>query len=241
MSEPEQSKSETPSKNDLNEFIPSKEPKESSGAQKYNSSSVKKGENKLHQLLEEKDDLMQDDEDIQNISFSLSQCDDMNDLLDNFSNKSDEKLEFEYESTTNEEGLEMIEDFLKESTRQILNNKKGFDEDVKKMTNDFYNDLIKNINEPQKDFKKKYKYPLDKTKNTFYKTQSESITSDEITHKFKNDLIGQTYENKQSGDVAQNFGKVFSLNSKNKSNGSNSQYIGEEDDEDKIIEIRKKK
>ena len=146
MSEPEQSKSETPSKNDLNEFIPSKEPKESSGAQKYNSSSVKKGENKLHQLLEEKDDLMQDDEDIQNISFSLSQCDDMNDLLDNFSNKSDEKLEFEYESTTNEEGLEMIEDFLKESTRQILNNKKGFDEDVKKMTNDFYNDLIKNIN-----------------------------------------------------------------------------------------------
>ena len=94
----------------------------------------------------------------------LKECDDLKEL-DNFSNKSDEKLEFEYESTTNEEGLEMIEDFLKESTRQILNNKKGFDEDVKKMSDNFYTDLIKNISE--KDPKRKFKnYPLDKTKNT---------------------------------------------------------------------------
>ena len=204
-----------------------------------NKPTIRKVKTQLHDLLEENEEEMQEEEDIQNISFSLSNCDDMNDLLDNFSNKSEEKFELEYESTTNEEGLELIEDFLKESTKQILNNKKGFDEDVKKISNEFYNNLIKNIN-IQKDIKKNIKpHYLDKTKNTNYMTKSESITSDEQT-KFKNDLIGQTFENKD-GDV---YGKVFSLKSKNSlisREKNSSQYIAEEDEEDKIIEIKKKK
>ena len=204
-----------------------------------NKPTIRKVKTQLHDLLEENEEEMQEEEDIQNISFSLSNCDDMNDLLDNFSNKSEEKFELEYESTTNEEGLELIEDFLKESTKQILNNKKGFDEDVKKISNEFYNNLIKNIN-IQKDIKKNIKpHYLDKTKNTNYMTKSESITSDEQT-KFKNDLIGQTFENKD-GDI---YGKVFSLKSKNSlisREKNSSQYIAEEDEEDKIIEIKKKK
>lgn len=204
-----------------------------------NKPTIRKVKTQLHDLLEENEEEMQEEEDIQNISFSLSNCDDMNDLLDNFSNKSEEKFELEYESTTNEEGLELIEDFLKESTKQILNNKKGFDEDVKKISNEFYSNLIKNIN-IQKDIKKNIKpHYLDKTKNTNYMTKSESITSDEQT-KFKNDLIGQTFENKD-GDV---YGKVFSLKSKNSlisREKNSSQYIAEEDEEDKIIEIKKKK
>ena len=204
-----------------------------------NKPTIRKVKTQLHDLLEENEEEMQEEEDIQNISFSLSNCDDMNDLLDNFSNKSEEKFELEYESTTNEEGLELIEDFLKESTKQILNNKKGFDEDVKKISNEFYNNLIKNIN-IQKDIKKNIKpHYLDKTKNTNYMTKSESITSDEQT-KFKNDLIGQTFENKD-GDV---YGKVFSLKSKNSlisREKNSSQYIAEEDEEDKIIEIKKKR
>ena len=204
-----------------------------------NKPAIRKVKTQLHDLLEENEEEMQEEEDIQNISFSLSNCDDMNDLLDNFSNKSEEKFELEYESTTNEEGLELIEDFLKESTKQILNNKKGFDEDVKKISNEFYSNLIKNIN-IQKDIKKNIKpHYLDKTKNTNYMTKSESITSDEQT-KFKNDLIGQTFENKD-GDI---YGKVFSLKSKNSlisREKNSSQYIAEEDEEDKIIEIRKKR
>ena len=72
----------------------------------------------------------------------------MNDLLEVFSNKSnksEEKIELEYESTTNDEGLELIEDFLRESTKQILNSKKGTDEDVKKMSSEFYSDLIQDV------------------------------------------------------------------------------------------------
>ena len=221
-----------------NDFF-TKKSKSQAATKVANKPAIRKVKIQLHDLLEENEEEMQEEEDIQNISFSLSNCDDMNDLLDNFSNKSEEKFELEYESTTNEEGLELIEDFLKESTKQILNNKKGFDEDVKKISNEFYNNLIKNIN-IQKDIKKNIKpHYLDKTKNTNYMTKSESITSDEQT-KFKNDLIGQTFENKD-GDI---YGKVFSLKSKNSlisREKNSSQYIAEEDEEDKIIEIKKKR
>ena len=200
-----------------------------------------KTDNMLQELLEEdNEEEMSEEEDIQNLSFSLSKCDDMNDLLDNFSNKSEEKIEVDYESTTNEEGFGIIEDFLKDSTKQIILNKKGFDEDIKKMSNNFYNDLIKNINinlnvQKEKNIKSHY---VDNTKNTNYITKSESINSEENTLKFKNDNknnIGQNYA----------YDKIQSLNSKNKntSNDKNSsEYISEEEDEeDKIIEIKKRR
>ena len=200
---------------------------------------IKKVKTQFYDLLEEnEDEIKEEEEDIQNISFSLSNCDDMNDLLDNFSNKSDEKVELEYESTTNEEGIKLIEDYLTESTKQILNSKKGLDEDVKKMSNEFYSNLVKNIN-IQKYIKKNVKpHYLDKTKNTNYMTKSESINSDEQI-KFKNDLIGQTMENKENFA----FGKVFSLKSKNSISGGKISYqnVDEEEQDEKIIEIKKKK
>lgn len=205
----------------------------------------KKMTNRLFDLEEknEEENSEEEEEDIQNISFSLSNCDDMNDFLDNFSNKSDEKIEIEYESTTNEEGFEIIEEFIRENTKQILNSKKGFDEDVKKMTTEFYSDLVKNLN-ITKDIKKRPHY-LDKTKNSNYLTKSESLTSDEHNTKFKNDLVGQTLENRPS-DVGQSygFGKIFSITSKNKSisgDKNSSQSIPEEDEDDKIINIKKKR
>ena len=203
-----------------------------------NNNTIKKVKTQFYDLLEENEDEIKEEEDIQNISFSLSNCDDMNDLLDNFSNKSDEKVELEYESTTNEEGIKLIEDYLTESTKQILNSKKGLDEDVKKMSNEFYSNLVKNIN-IQKYIKKNVKpHYLDKTKNTNYMTKSESINSDEQI-KFKNDLIGQTMENKENFA----FGKVFSLKSKNSISGGKISYqnVDEEEQDEKIIEIKKKK
>ena len=198
--------------------------------------------NKLFDLVEKNEDALSDDDDIQNISFSLSNCDDMNDFLDNFSNKSDEQVELEYESTTNEEGFELIEEFLRENTKQILNSKKGFDEDAKKMSSEFFNDLVKNTL-LQKDIKKRPHY-LDKTKNTNYFTKSESITSDEQTHKFKNDLVGQTSETRQGdGGISYVFGKVNSINSIKKINyhDKNSSQSDDDDENDKIINIIKKK
>ena len=194
----------------------------------------------LQDLVEEKEEEISGEEDKQNISFSLSNCNDMDDLLENFSQKSDEKIELEFENTTNEEGLLLINDFLKESTKQLLNSKKGFDEDVKKMSTEFYGDLIKNFNN-QRYLKKNNKpHYLDKTKNTNYMTKSESITSEEVT-KFKNDLIGQTFENK---DGENGFGKINTLKSKGSTfhEKVSSSFIEEDDDEEEnIIEIKKKK
>ena len=203
---------------------------------------IRKVKSLLYDLLEENEEEVQDEEEFQNISFSLSDCDDMNDLLDHFSDNSEDKFELEYQSTTNKECIDIIEDFIKDSTKQILNSKKGFDEDAKKMSNEFYSNLVKNIY-LKKDLKKNKPHYLDKTKNTNCMTKSETINSDEQT-KFKNDLIGHTLENKEKeNDV---YGKVFSLKSKNSlsliSRGKNSsQFIVEEDEDDNIIQIKKKK
>jgi hypothetical protein len=105
--------------------------------------------NKLKELIEKNEEYAEEEEeeeeDIKNISFELLNVNDMTDLLDNFSDKSDEKIELEFQSTTNEEGIELIEDYLKETTKQILENRKGFDKDAKKLSEEFYNDFIKNL------------------------------------------------------------------------------------------------
>ena len=102
--------------------------------------------NKLKELIEENEESFFQDEDINNISFELSNVNDMEDLLDNFSNKSDEKINLEFESTTNEEGIQLIDEFLKESTKQIVNNRKKFDKDVVNMTEEYYSNLVNEIN-----------------------------------------------------------------------------------------------
>ena len=241
-------KSLTPTQNEIKDLIVPKFSQEQTDIKKPSTLQSKHLTNKLHNILDENEEEIIDEEDIHNISFSLSENDDMNDLLDNFSNKSDDKVQLEFESTTNEEGMELIEDFLRETTKQILNNKKGFDEDIKKMSSEFYKDLVKKVIPPKDiDYNKSKPNYLDKTKNTNYKNQSESMISDEATNKFKNDLIGQTFEKRQSEEFGHNYTK-YSNNSKNKSKSksidkidSNSLEEEEEEDEDKIIEIKKKK
>ena len=225
-------KSLTPRQNEIKDLIVPKFSQEKTDIRKPSTLQNRNITNKLHNLLDENEDEIIDEEDIHNISFSLSDNEDMNDMLDNFSDKSDEKVELEFESTTNEEGLELIEDFLRETTKQILNNKKGFDDDIKKMSSEFYSNLVKTI-APEKDieYNKAKQNNLDKTKNTNYKNQSESMIS-AGTHKFKKDEFGQNYSK-------------YSNNSKNKSKSdkidSNSLEEEEDDEEDKIIEIKKKK
>jgi len=209
---------------------------------------------KLKELIEENEESFFQDEDINNISFELSNVNDMDDLLDNFSNKSDEKINLEFESTTNEEGIQLIDDFLKESAKQIIDNRQKFDKDVVKMSEEYYSNLVNNLNkiipnnttkQVNKNFdrmdsvnsnsiniiteknliiKKNY---LDKRGSNIL---SESMASEENL-KLKKELIGQT------DNITQSNGKFYLFGNKNK---TSSKYIIDELDDDKIIQIRKK-
>ena len=101
----------------------------------------------LNELQEQNEEFLEEEEeeDIQDISFELSNVNDMGDLLDNFSNKSDDKIELEFESTKKEEGIELIEEYLKESTKQIFENKKGLDKDAVNISKEFYSNLVNNL------------------------------------------------------------------------------------------------
>ena len=224
--------------------------------------------NKLKELIEKNEEYAEEEEeeeeDIKNISFELLNVNDMTDLLDNFSDKSDEKIELEFQSTTNEEGIELIEDYLKESTKQILENRKGFDKDAKKLSEEFYNDFIKNLDKNKLNTENdidNLKKNLDVSLNRGNSKEEYNSFIDNFNNIIDNkrksymeskgsNMISESYT---SGDNtpelkyflgqsdSQKNGKIFSLNNKYK---NSSKFIVDEADEeklDKIIEIRKKK
>ena len=224
--------------------------------------------NKLKELIEKNEEYAEEEEeeeeDIKNISFELLNVNDMTDLLDNFSDKSDEKIELEFQSTTNEEGIELIEDYLKETTKQILENRKGFDKDAKKLSEEFYNDFIKNLDKNKLNTENdidNLKKNLDISLNRGNSKEEYNSFIDNFNNIIDNkrksymeskgsNMISESYT---SGDNtpelkyflgqsdSQKNGKIFSLNNKYK---NSSKFIVDEADEeklDKIIEIRKKK
>ena len=224
--------------------------------------------NKLKELIEKNEEYAEEEEeeeeDIKNISFELLNVNDMTDLLENFSDKSDEKIELEFQSTTNEEGIELIEDYLKESTKQILENRKGFDKDAKKLSEEFYNDFIKNLDKNKLNTENdidNLKKNLDVSLNRGNSKEEYNSFIDNFNNIIDNkrksymeskgsNMISESYT---SGDNtpklkyflgqsdSQKNGKIFSLNNKYK---NSSKFIVDEADEeklDKIIEIRKKK
>ena len=224
--------------------------------------------NKLKELIEKNEEYAEEEEeeeeDIKNISFELLNVNDMTDLLDNFSDKSDEKIELEFQSTTNEEGIELIEDYLKETTKQILENRKGFDKDAKKLSEEFYNDFIKNLDKNKLNTENdidNLKKNLDISLNRGNSKEEYNSFIDNFNNIIDNkrksymeskgsNMISESYT---SGDNtpelkyflgqsdSQKNGKIFSLN--NKYNNSSKFIVDEADEEklDKIIEIRKKK
>ena len=222
--------------------------------------------NKLKELIEKNEESDEEEEeeedDIKNISFELLNINDMNDLLDNFSDKSDEKIELEFQDTTNEEGIELIDEYLKESTKQFLENRRGFDKEAKKLGEEFYTDFIENLNidnvnnnndidnlkknleinlirgNSKEDYNSLNDNPIIDIKRKSYMESKgsnmiyESYTSDDNTPKLKY-YLGQSDSQKN--------GKIFSLSNKYK---NNSKFIVDEADEeklDKIVEVRKKK
>lgn len=224
--------------------------------------------NKLKELIEKNEEYAEEEEeeeeDIKNISFELLNVNDMTDLLDNFSDKSDEKIELEFQSTTNEEGIELIEDYLKESTKQILENRKGFDKDAKKLSEEFYNDFIKNLDknklntendidnlkknldislnrgnskEEYNSFIDNFNNIIDNKRKSYMESKGSNMISESYTSGDNTPKLNYFLGQSDS----QKNGKIFSLNNKYK---NSSKFIVDEADEeklDKIIEIRKKK
>ena len=224
--------------------------------------------NKLKELIEKNEEYAEEEEeeeeDIKNISFELLNVNDMADLLDNFSDKSDEKIELEFQSTTNEEGIELIEEYLKESTKQILEGRKGFDKEAKKLSEEFYNDFVKNLDKnklnTENDIdnlkknldislnrgnsKEEYNSFLDNFNNIIdnkRKSYMESKGSNMISESYTSGDNTPKLKYFLGQSDSQKNGKIFSLNNKYK---NSSKFIVDEADEeklDKIIEIRKKK
>ena len=224
--------------------------------------------NKLKELIEKNEEYAEEEEeeeeDIKNISFELLNVNDMTDLLDNFSDKSDEKIELEFQSTTNEEGIELIEDYLKETTKQILENRKGFDKDAKKLSEEFYNDFIKNLDknklntendidnlkknldislnrgnskEEYNSFIDNFNNIIDNKRKSYMESKGSNMISESYTSGDNTPKLNYFLGQSDS----QKNGKIFSLNNKYK---NSSKFIVDEADEeklDKIIEIRKKK
>lgn len=224
--------------------------------------------NKLKELIEKNEEYAEEEEeeeeDIKNISFELLNVNDMADLLDNFSDKSDEKIELEFQSTTNEEGIELIEEYLKESTKQILEGRKGFDKEAKKLSEEFYNDFVKNLDknklntendidnlkknldislnrgnskEEYNSFLDNFNNIIDNKRKSYMESKGSNMISESYT---SGDNTPKLKYFLGQGDSQKN-GKIFSLNNKYK---NSSKFIVDEADEeklDKIIEIRKKK
>ena len=224
--------------------------------------------NKLKELIEKNEEYAEEEEeeeeDIKNISFELLNVNDMADLLDNFSDKSDEKIELEFQSTTNEEGIELIEEYLKESTKQILEGRKGFDKEAKKLSEEFYNDFIKNLDknklntendidnlkknldislnrgnskEEYNSFLDNFNNIIDNKRKSYMESKGSNMISESCTSGDNTPKLKYFLGQSDS----QKNGKIFSLNNKYK---NSSKFIVDEADEeklDKIIKIRKKK
>lgn len=206
----------------------------------------------LNELQEQNEEYLEEEEeeDIQDISFELSNLNDMNDLLDNFSNKSDDKVELEFESTTKEEGIQLIEDYLKENTKQIFENKKGLDKEAVNMSKEFYKDLINDLKNNDNDLSKNLIIQRNSTNksnkddfnsyNDNYSNNNIMKINDKKRKSYKESKGSYMYSESGTSEdytpklknyfLGQNdTGKMFSLKNKNR---SSSKYIIDEEDKE---------
>ena len=149
-------------------------------------------------------------EHLSRLSFSISKSSDMDGLLDNFSNKSDEVPEIEYKKITYEESVELMRKFNKNSFKALKNTRKGFDEEVKLLTEDFYNDLIVS-HDPNK------KKPIKKS-ISYIKVETLSGQAERM-RKFKHDLsikLKNRFRNVRQSNESDSIGKKSTMKSKNK-------------------------
>ena len=186
----------------------------------------------------------------------------MDDLLENFLDSSGEKINLEFESTTNEEGIELIDEYLKDTLKQMIeDNKKGFDKDCVKMSKDLYSNIISNLNfnlnfnESLKNsnffnLRTASKEDLISNNDTFNINEDKKFTNKRKSYAESrgSNLISESITSEDNtpkfkkdligqNDNISNFGKVFSL--ANKLNKIPSKFIIDENEEDKINDTQR--
>ena len=166
---------------------------------------------KSKSIVSKKDD---NSEKLSDASFSLSKPSDIDDLYDNLSKESKEKLNFVYESTlqTAEADLNQEIDLQFE---KMAKKEPGFDNNIKLISSNFYKGLVDKII----DGKQNQHQNLDKTNigNTKYGSISAAI--DDQTIRLKNDLSGVPV---MIGDVTNITGNIDLIDKKKKDNENES-------------------
>ena len=152
-------------------------------------------------------------EHLSKLSFSISKSSDLDELIDNFSNKSDEKVEIEYKKTSYDESIEIMRKYNKENFKALKNTKKGFDEEVKLLTEDFYNELIMSRDPNKKPYIKK---SISYIKvDTMSQAERMRKFKHDLTIKLKNRFRNARQINKQNNEN-DSIGKKSSMKSKSK-------------------------
>lgn len=188
-------------------------------------------------------------EEIEDISFSISNTSDINELYEKLSNKSNEKFDITYEGY-GEEVDKQFNEFVEDTLTNFVKENKGFDKEIKNLTKNLYQDLCGSVVPDLKPRNNMNTTNNDKSKTTNLFTKAPintNISQDEQAVKLRNDLSGVPIM--INGDITQNtgYGK-FGANSKKESE-SNKQTISSregmkekysEEDNEINIEVKKK-
>lgn len=205
-------------------------------------------ENLLKNMLEEipdeeKGGTTRRDEGFDDISFSISNTSDINELYEKMSNKSNEKIDLVYEGNA-EEVDKQLNDFVDENFHQFVKDNKGFDPEVKNLSLAFYQDLSGAVVPDLKPRENSTQNDKSKTTNLFTKGPAD-FTQDEQAIKLKNDLSGVPIM--IQGDITQNTGYGKSFAGKLRESESNKQTISSKkevisnEDKDINIEVKRSK
>lgn len=129
-------------------------------------------------------EIEKEEENTSDISFSISGNSDINDLCDKMSNISNDKFDFVYEGNTKDIAKE-LNDYIDESLKKFIKDKKGFEDDIKVMSQTLYKELcgiapdVKNNRVPTND----------KSKTNLF-TECPSVSRVEQETRLRNDLSG---------------------------------------------------
>lgn len=200
-------------------------------------------ENLLNNLLAEADlnkNKKNKDDSIDNISFSLDNASDINELYEKMSNKSDEKFDIQYEGNADEVEKQMNE-YVENSFRTFSKEKKGFEPEIKSLAQALFEDIGGVIVPDLKPNANTTNSNLG-TKTTNLFTKYPNISQDEQQVKLRNDLSGVQI----MVDVTQNTGYGRFGGSKLKDSESNKQTVSSKEKdvlsgEDNNVEVKQSK
>lgn len=148
------------------------------------SSEIKLNPNKTIKSQNQKAEECVLDENYSDVSFSVSNVDDIDGIYENLSNNSDDKGDFIFEGTGDNLYDQMHNYIEEEYKKGVLKIKPGFDENIKTEAHDFYKKLADSLSD------QKNKTGLDKTAAGVTKCTGIDVTGDDQTYKMKNDISG---------------------------------------------------